>query len=44
MIYHATTLHILYVSVVSQLNREWCPLSLGTATFVIMLLVRMKHG
>jgi hypothetical protein len=43
MIYHATTLRILYVSVVYQLDREWCPLSLGMATFVITLLVMMMH-
>jgi hypothetical protein len=29
--YHATTLWILYVSVVYQLDREWCPSSLGMA-------------
>jgi hypothetical protein len=44
MIYHATTLCILYVSVVYQLDREWCPPSLGMATFVITLLLRMMHG
>jgi hypothetical protein len=41
---HATTLQILYVSVVYQLDREWCPPSLGMATFVVTLLVRMMHG
>jgi hypothetical protein len=25
MIYHATTLRILYVNVVYQLDKEWCP-------------------
>jgi hypothetical protein len=40
---HATTLWILYVSVVYQLNREWCPPSLGMPTFVVTLLVRMMH-
>jgi hypothetical protein len=44
MIYHATMLQILYVNVVYQLDREWCPLSLGMATFVVTLLVRMMHG
>jgi hypothetical protein len=44
MIYHATTLRNLYVSVVYQLDREWCPPSLGMATFVVTLLVRMMHG
>jgi hypothetical protein len=44
MIYHATTLCILYASVVYQLDREWCPPSLGMATFVVTLLVRMMHG
>jgi hypothetical protein len=43
MIYHATTLLILYVSVMFQLDREWCPLSLGMPTFVVMLLVRMMY-
>jgi hypothetical protein len=38
-----STLRILYVSVVYQLDREWCPLSLGMATFVITLLVMMMH-
>jgi hypothetical protein len=38
MIYHATTLHILYVSVVYQLDREWWPPSLGMATFVVMFV------
>jgi hypothetical protein len=28
---HATTLWVLYVSVVYQLDREWCPSSLGMA-------------
>jgi hypothetical protein len=41
MIYHAATLQILYVSVVYQLNREWCPPSLGMTIFVVTLLVRM---
>jgi hypothetical protein len=43
IIYHATTLRVMYVSVVYQLDREWCPPSLGMATFVVMLLVRMMH-
>jgi hypothetical protein len=41
---HATTLRILYVSVVYQLDREWYPSSLGMTTFVVTLLVRMMHG
>jgi hypothetical protein len=41
---HATTLRILYVSVVYQLDREWFLLSLGMTTFVVTLLVRMMHG
>jgi hypothetical protein len=41
---HATTLRILYVSVMYQLDREWCTPSLGMATFVVTLLVRMMHG
>jgi hypothetical protein len=44
MIYHATTVRILYVSVVYQLDRELCPPSLGMDTFVVTLLVRMMHG
>jgi hypothetical protein len=36
---HATTLQILYVSVVYQLDREWCPPSLGMTNFVLPLLV-----
>jgi hypothetical protein len=40
---HATTLRILYVSVVYQLDMEWCPPSMGMATFVVTLLVRMMH-
>jgi hypothetical protein len=44
MIYHATTLRILFVNVVYQLDKEWCPRSLGMTTFVVMLLVRMMHG
>jgi hypothetical protein len=44
MIYHATTLQNLYVSVVYQLYREWYPPSLGMTTFVVTLLVRMMHG
>jgi hypothetical protein len=44
MIYHTTTLRILYVSVVYQLDREWCPPSLAMASFVVTLLVRMMHG
>jgi hypothetical protein len=44
MIYLATTLGILYVSVVYQLDREWCPLSLGMGTFVVTLLLRMMLG
>jgi hypothetical protein len=44
MTYHATMLRILYVSVVYQLDREWCHPNLGMATFVIILLVRMMHG
>jgi hypothetical protein len=43
MIYHATMLRILHVSVVYQLDREWCPLNLGMATYVVTLLVRMMH-
>jgi hypothetical protein len=41
---HATTLWILYVSMVYQLDREWCLPSLGMTTFMVMLLVRMMHG
>jgi hypothetical protein len=41
MIYHATTLHILYVYVAYKLDREWCPPSLDMTTFVVTLLVRM---
>jgi hypothetical protein len=44
MIYHATTFQILYISVVYQLDREWCPLSLSMTTFMVMLLVRLMHG
>jgi hypothetical protein len=44
MIYHATTLCILLFNVVYKLDREWCPLSLNMATFVVTLLVRMMHG
>jgi hypothetical protein len=44
IIYHATILRNLYVSVVYQLDREWCPPSLGMTTFVVTLLVRMMHG
>jgi hypothetical protein len=44
IIYHATMLRNLYVSVVYQLDREWCPPSLGMATFVVTFLVRMMHG
>jgi hypothetical protein len=44
MIYHATTLGNFYVSVLYQLDMEWCPPSLGMATFVVTLLVRMMHG
>jgi hypothetical protein len=40
---HATMLRILYVSVVYQLDWEWCPLNLGMTTFVVTLLVRMMH-
>jgi hypothetical protein len=40
---HATTLRILHVSVVYQLDREWRPLNLGMATFMVTLLVRMMH-
>jgi hypothetical protein len=40
---HVTTLRILYVSVVYQPDREWCPPSLDMATFVVTLLVRMMH-
>jgi hypothetical protein len=40
---YATTLRILYVSVVYQLDKEWCPPSLGMTTFVVTLLVRMMH-
>jgi hypothetical protein len=41
---HATTLRIIYVSVVYQLDREWCPPSLSMTIFMVMLLVRMMHG
>jgi hypothetical protein len=44
MIYHATTLGNFYVSVLYQLDMEWCSPSLGMTTFVVMLLVRMMHG
>jgi hypothetical protein len=44
MIYHATMIQNLYVSVVYQLDREWCPSRLGMANFVVTLLVRMMHG
>jgi hypothetical protein len=44
MIYHATTLCILYVYVAYKLDREWCPPRLDMATFVVTLLVRMMHG
>jgi hypothetical protein len=44
MIYHATMLYILFVNVVSQLDREWCPLSLGMTTSMATLLVKMMHG
>jgi hypothetical protein len=40
---HTTTLQILYVSVVYQLDREWCPPSLGMTTFMVTLLMRMMH-
>jgi hypothetical protein len=43
MIYHATTLCILFVSVMYKLDKEWCPLSLDMTTFVVTLLVRMIH-
>jgi hypothetical protein len=43
MIYHVTMPRNLYVSVVYQLDREWCPPSLGMATFVVTLLLRMMH-
>jgi hypothetical protein len=44
MIYYATMLQNLYVSVVYQLDRERCTPSLGMATFMVMLLMRMMHG
>jgi hypothetical protein len=44
VIYHATTLWILYVNVVYQLDREWCPPSLAMTSFVVTLLVRILHG
>jgi hypothetical protein len=44
MIYHATMLQILYISVVYQLDREWCPPSLGMTTFVVTLFGRRMHG
>jgi hypothetical protein len=44
MIYHATTLPNLYVSVVYQIDKERYPPILGIATFVVTLLVRMMHG
>jgi hypothetical protein len=40
---HATMLQILYVSVLYQLDREWCPLTFGMANFVVTLLERMMH-
>jgi hypothetical protein len=43
MIYHVTMLQILYVRVVCQLDREWCPPSLSMASSVITLLVRIMH-
>jgi hypothetical protein len=43
MIYHATTLWILYANVMYQLDREWCSPSLGMTIFVVTLLVRMMH-
>jgi hypothetical protein len=39
MIYHDTTLQIIYISVVYQLDRDLCPPSLSMTTFVITLLV-----
>jgi hypothetical protein len=27
-----------------QLDRKWCPPSLGMANFMVMLSVRMMHG
>jgi hypothetical protein len=44
MIYHVTTLWIFYVNIMYQLDRKWCPPSLGMDTFVVTLLVRMMHG
>jgi hypothetical protein len=44
MIYHATTLCILFVNVVYKLDREWCHQSLDMATFVVTLLMSMMHG
>jgi hypothetical protein len=44
MICHTTMLYILFVNVVYQLDREWCPRSFSMATFVVTLLVRMIHG
>jgi hypothetical protein len=43
MIYHATRLWILNISVVYQIEKEWCPLSLAMASFMVTLLVRMVH-
>jgi hypothetical protein len=39
MIYYDTTLQIIYISVVYQLDMDWCPPSLSMANFVVTLLV-----
>jgi hypothetical protein len=44
MIYQATMPCILFVTVVHRLDKEWCPLNLDMATFMVTLLVRMMHG
>jgi hypothetical protein len=38
------TTRIYSISVLSQLDRGWCPQSLVMATFVLALLVRTMHG
>jgi hypothetical protein len=44
MIYHATTLCILFVNVVYKLDMEWIQPSLDMTTFVVTFLVRIMHG
>jgi hypothetical protein len=44
MIYHATTLCILFVNVAYKLDGEWSPPILDMATFMVTLLVRTMHG